>query len=83
MPVQKKSGNLLNAPRINQIGLKREDAINRVKWCSGVYELLRSTRSIRPPALTLTKSDLKNWISLSLSLLLQKTKKKLEEVTKR
>ena len=25
--------------RINQIGLKRKDAIDRVKWCNGVYEL--------------------------------------------
>ena len=29
---------------INQIGLKREDAIHRVKWRNGVYELSRSTR---------------------------------------
>ena len=29
---------------INQTGLKREDAINRVKWRNGVYELSRSTR---------------------------------------
>ena len=29
---------------INQIGLKREDAIDRVKWRNGVYELSRSTR---------------------------------------
>ena len=29
---------------INQIGLKREDAIDRVKWHDGVYKLLRSTR---------------------------------------
>ena len=29
---------------INQIGLKREDAIGRVKWRNGVYELSRSTR---------------------------------------
>ena len=29
---------------INQIGLKREDAIDRVKWRNSVYELLRSTR---------------------------------------
>ena len=28
----------------NQIGLKREDAIDRVKWRNGIYELLRSTR---------------------------------------
>ena len=28
----------------NQIGLKREDAIDRVKWCDGVYKLLRNTR---------------------------------------
>ena len=28
----------------NQIGLKREDAIDRVKWRNGVYELSRSTR---------------------------------------
>ena len=27
----------------NQIGLKREDAIDRVKWRNGVYELSRST----------------------------------------
>ena len=27
---------------INQIGLKKEDAINRVKWINGVYELSRS-----------------------------------------
>ena len=53
----------------NQIELKREDAIDRVKWRNGVYELSRSTRSIRPPALTRTKPDLKSWISLSLSLL--------------
>ena len=29
---------------INQIRLKREDAIDRVKWRNGVYELSRSTR---------------------------------------
>ena len=29
---------------INQIGLKREDAIDRVKWRNGDYELSRSTR---------------------------------------
>ena len=29
---------------INQIGLKREDAIDRVKWRNGAYKLLRSTR---------------------------------------
>ena len=28
----------------NQIGLKREDAIDRVKWRNAVYELSRSTR---------------------------------------
>ena len=27
----------------NQIGLKKEDAIDRVKWHDGVYELSRST----------------------------------------
>ena len=50
---------------ISQIELKREDGIDRVKWCNGVYELPRSTRSIRSPAFTQTKPDLKNWISLS------------------
>ena len=29
---------------INQIGLKWEDAIDRVKWRNGVYELSRSTK---------------------------------------
>ena len=29
---------------INQIELKRRDAIDRVKWRNGVYELSRSTR---------------------------------------
>ena len=29
---------------INQIGLKREDAIDRVKWRDGVYELLWGAR---------------------------------------
>ena len=29
---------------INQIGLNREDAIDRVKWRNGIYELSRSTR---------------------------------------
>ena len=29
---------------INQIGLKREDAIDSVKWRDGVYQLSRSTR---------------------------------------
>ena len=28
---------------INQIGLKREDAIDKVRWRKGFYELLRST----------------------------------------
>ena len=28
----------------NQIGLKREDAIDRVKWRDGVYELSRGTK---------------------------------------
>ena len=54
---------------INQIGLKREDAIDRVKWRNGVYELSKSTRRIRPPALTRTKQDLKNWISLCITTL--------------
>ena len=57
--------------RTNQIGLKREDAIDRVKWRNGVYKLSRSTRGIQPPALTQTKPDFKNLISLSLSLLLE------------
>ena len=30
--------------RTDQIGLKREDAIARMKWRNGVYELSRSTR---------------------------------------
>ena len=30
--------------QINQIGLKREDAIDRAKWRNGVYERSRSTR---------------------------------------
>ena len=42
---------------INEFGLKREDAINRVKWRNGIYELSRSTRCIRPSALTRTKPD--------------------------
>ena len=29
---------------INQIGLKREDVIDRVKWRNGVYKLSKSTR---------------------------------------
>ena len=29
---------------INQIELKREDAIDRAKWRNGVYKLSRSTR---------------------------------------
>ena len=29
---------------INQIGQKREDVIDRVKWHNGIYELSRSTR---------------------------------------
>ena len=29
---------------MNQIGLKRNDAIDRVKWPNGVNELSRSTR---------------------------------------
>ena len=28
----------------NQVGLKREDAVDRVKWRNVVYELSRSTR---------------------------------------
>ena len=28
----------------NQIGLKREDVVNSVKWRNDVYELSRSTR---------------------------------------
>ena len=28
----------------NHIGLKREDAIDRVKWHNDVYKLLRSTK---------------------------------------
>ena len=28
----------------NQLGLKREDAVDTVKWRNGVYELSRSTR---------------------------------------
>ena len=29
---------------INQIELKRVDAIDRVKWCNGVYKLSKNTR---------------------------------------
>ena len=29
---------------ISQIGLKREDAIDKLKWRNGVYELSSSTR---------------------------------------
>ena len=29
---------------IDQIGMKKEDAIDRVKWRDGVYELSRGTR---------------------------------------
>ena len=29
---------------INQFGLKRGDAIERVKWCNGVYKVLKSTK---------------------------------------
>ena len=28
----------------NPIELKREDAVDRAKWCNGVYELVRNMR---------------------------------------
>ena len=28
----------------DQIGLKKENAIDRARWCDGVYKLLRNTR---------------------------------------
>ena len=45
--------------RIDQIGLKKENVINRTKWRDSVYELSRNIRQIRPPALTETKPNLK------------------------
>ena len=43
----------------NQIGLKKEDAIDRTKWRDGVYKLSKNMRLIWPPALMQAKSDLK------------------------
>ena len=42
---------------IDQIGLKKEDAIDRTKWRDSIYKLSRNMRGIRPPALTQTKPD--------------------------
>ena len=49
---------------IDQIGLKKEDAIDRVKWHDGVYKLSRNVRKIQLLALTETKLDFRKWISL-------------------
>ena len=49
--------------RIDQIGLKKEDTIERKKWRNGVYELTRNISVIWAPA------DLKKSRSLALSLL--------------
>ena len=51
----------------DQIGLKKEDAIDRAKWRDGVYELSRRIRRIWPPALTQKKTGFKK-VDLSLSL---------------
>ena len=45
-----------------QIGLKKENAIDRAKWRDSVYKLSRNRRCIQPPVLTQTKPDLKKRI---------------------
>ena len=63
----------------DQIGLKKEDAIDRAKWRDGVHELSRRIRRIWPPALTQKKTGFKKVdLSLSLSLLVLKRQCKLE-----
>ena len=54
--------------QINEIELKKEDAIDRTRWRNGVHKLSRNMRGIKPPALTETKPDLKDG-SLSRILL--------------
>ena len=44
---------------INQIGLKREDAIDRVEWCNGVYE---QKRGVNPA--TSVNADKTGFLSL-------------------
>ena len=38
---------------------KKEDAIDRTKWCSAMYELMTNKRFILPPPSIKTKSDFK------------------------
>ena len=52
--------------QVEEIGKKKEDATDRLKWHDAANKLLRIMRRIWPPLLTETKPDLKHWISISL-----------------
>ena len=54
---------------INQIGLKREDAIDKVKWRNGCLRTVEKHEVNRATKVNAEKTGLKkNWISLSLFL---------------
>ena len=42
---------------MEKIGLKKEDAISRTKWCKAVNKLSRIMRCIQPPLLMETKPN--------------------------
>ena len=48
---------------INQIGLKREDAIDRVKWQDGVYKLLKKHEVNLATCINVDTTRFRNWIS--------------------
>ena len=50
--------------QVEEIGLKKEDAIDRSKWRKAVNKLSQVMGQIRPSLLTETKPDLKHWRSL-------------------
>ena len=54
--------------QVEEIGLKKEDAIDRSKWRSAVNKLSRIMKRIGSPLSTQVKQNLKHWISLSLSV---------------
>ena len=50
--------------RVREIGLRKEDAIDKPKWCNAADKLSKITRWIRPPPLTGSQQDLKRRIFL-------------------
>lgn len=53
-----------------RVGLKKEDAFNRVRWRDGVRAIAVRMRLIRPTPFTGTKPDLKLWFTTTTTCLL-------------